>query len=173
MIDEGEKVAQDEARKIAQHETVKGKVREGVHTAIEHDAVRPSSDEKEEVERVSRGLKKKAIREVMETETDLERGRRAARLSQVVDYVFALLYGMIGLQIVLELLGAREGSGFKQLLNQLTSPFLKPFRGLMPDPEVGGFQLYVSYIIGLVVYLLLHMAIRGLLRLVVVRKTTV
>lgn len=96
-----------------------------------------------------------------------------ANISQVIDYAFCVLYGLLALLIALELIGAREGSGFKQLLNTVTAPFLAPFKGLMPDPAVGSFQLMTSYIIGLVVYLLLHMAINGALRLFVIRKTTV
>jgi hypothetical protein len=48
-----------------------------------------------------------------------------------------------------------------------------PFQGLMPDPAVGGFQLMVSYIVGLAAYLLLHVAVRGLLRLIATRRSTI
>jgi len=43
----------------------------------------------------------------------------------------------------------------------------------MPDPRVGNFQLMVSYLIGLVVYVLLHLAVKGLLRLMVQRQTDI
>jgi hypothetical protein len=41
----------------------------------------------------------------------------------------------------------------------------------MPDPASGRFQLRLSYLIALVVYLLLHLAINGLLRLLAHKKT--
>jgi uncharacterized protein YggT (Ycf19 family) len=110
---------------------------------------------------------------VAASEAELGRARAGARVSQIVDYVFYVLYGLIGLQIALELLGAREASGFKQFMNTVTYPFLAPFKGLMADPAVGSSQLMFSYIIGLVVYLLLHLAINGALRLLVTKKTEI
>jgi hypothetical protein len=43
----------------------------------------------------------------------------------------------------------------------------------MPSPGVGNFRVMLSYIVALVVYLLLHMAVNGLFRLFVYRKTVV
>ena len=95
------------------------------------------------------------------------------RVSQVGDYVFFVIYGLIGLEIVLQLLGARHASGFKRLLDTVTWPLLGLFRGLMPDPAVGSMQLMLSYIVALVVYILLHMALNGLLRLFAQRKSSI
>ena len=55
-------VADDEARRIAQHELVK--------------------------KSVAAGLKQKATAEVAETEGELQRARRTTRLAQVGEYVF-------------------------------------------------------------------------------------
>jgi uncharacterized protein YggT (Ycf19 family) len=162
----------DEDRRTNQHETVKGQLRNQVH-----DEIKRSSDiderEQAEIESVAHELKHRAIHEVSTTEGDLLRARQSARISQVVNYVFGFVYGLIGLLIVLELIGARESSGFKQFINSVTWPLVAPFKGLMPDPRVGNFQLMLSYIIGLVVYGLVHLAIRGLLRLAAERQTTV
>lgn len=122
---------------------------------------------------VATSLKRKAAAEVVETESELERARRVARVSQVVDYLFVLIYGPVGLEIGLPLLGAHQSSGFKRFLDALTTPLLGPFRGLMPDPAVGSLRLMLSYVAALVVYFLLHRAIRGLLRLVAQRKSTI
>ena len=43
----------------------------------------------------------------------------------------------------------------------------------MPDPSRGPFRLMLSYIMALVVYLLLHLAVNGLLRMFVHRKVAV
>lgn len=80
---------------------------------------------------------------------------------------------MIGLEIALELFGARQSSSFKRFLDTVSAPFLGPFRGLMPDPAVGSLQLMLSYIVALVVYCLLHAALNRLMRLFVVRKSTI
>ena len=66
------------------------------------------------------------------------------RLSQVGDYVFFVIYGLIGLEIVLQLFGARQASGFKRALDSVTLPLLGPFRGLMPDPALGSMRLMLS-----------------------------
>jgi uncharacterized protein YggT (Ycf19 family) len=165
-----EKVAADESRRIAQHERIKGKLEEDVHARIAQEASEASPAERAEVESVAARLKHKATAEVAETETELERARRSMRISQVVDYVFFLVYGLIGLEIALELFGARQSSGFKRFLDTITWPLLAGFRGLMPDPAVGSLQLMLSYIVALVVYFFLHRAAIRLLRLFAERK---
>jgi uncharacterized protein YggT (Ycf19 family) len=94
-------------------------------------------------------------------------------VSQIVDYVFYVIYGIVGLEIILELLGARESAGFKKFVDALAAPLLAPFEGLMPDPQAGPFRLMLSYITALVVYLLLHLAVNGLLRMFAHRKVAV
>jgi uncharacterized protein YggT (Ycf19 family) len=148
-------------------------MREEVNTEISRKAGEMTPAEHANAERLAGTLKRKAVREVAETETELERAHGIARVSQVADYVFYLIYGIIGLEIVLELLGARESAGFKQLVDTIAAPILAPFQGLMPDPGVGPFRLMLSYIIALAVYILLHLAVNGLLRIFVQRKTTV
>jgi len=172
MKDE-EKLAADEARRIAQHESVKGEVREKVHAEITRKTDERSPADQADAEALAESLKRKAVREVAATEAELDRGQAAARASQVVDYLFYIVYGIIGLEIVLDLIGARQSAGFKQFIDAIATPFLAPFKGLMPTPGVGSFRLMLSYIVALVVYVLLHMAVNGLFRLLVHRKTAV
>ncbi len=169
---EDKKFLTDEARKIAQHEEIKRELVEEVHHEIE-GRVALGPQERAKVETVAEELKQKAIREISITEAELERSKNVARVSQIVAYIFSLIYGLVGLEIVLELLGARQRSGFKQFLDATTRPLLAPFKGLMPDPSVGSFQLMLSYIIALIVYALLHAAIKGLLRLMVEKKSAI
>ena len=98
------------------------------------------------------------------------------RLAETLVVLLAMsfvIYGLIGLEIILELLGAREGAGFKQFIDVLTAPLLAPFRGLLPAPSVGPMQLMLSFIFALVVYMFLHLAINGLLRMAAHRKLSV
>ncbi len=88
------------------------------------------------------------------------------RKSQVIDYVFSLVYAIISLRIVLELMEAREGSAFKRFLDGLSDPLLLPFKGLIPDPSIGPFHVVLSDMAALIVYGLLHMAAWGFIRLV-------
>ena len=162
----------DEHKRIVRHEEVKGAVEARVQDDIRNTAD-GGHDDHAAVEQVAGQLRQKALSNVSRTEAELERARTTARLSQFVDYAFYLAYGLIALEIGLELLGARQRSGFKQFLDVITTPLLAPFKGLMPDPAVGSFQLMLSYIVALVVYVLLHLAVNGLLRLFVSRKATV
>jgi len=166
-------VADDEARRVAQHELVKGKLEADVHARITRESAASSPAEQAEVKSVAAGLKQKATAEVAETEGELQRARSMTRASQVGEYVVFVIYGLIGLEIVLELFGARQASGFKRFLDAVTLPLLGPFRGLMPDPAVGSMQLMLSYIVALGVYSLLHMALNGVLRLFAQRKSSI
>jgi uncharacterized protein YggT (Ycf19 family) len=170
---EPNKLEADEARRISQHERLKGKLGADVRDRIAEEAAVPSPAEARNAESVAASLKRKAAAEVVETEGELDRARRTARVSQFVDYAFFLIYGLVGLEIVLELFGARQSSGFKRFLDAVTTPLLGPFRGLMPDPAVGSMQLMLSYIVALVVYVLLHQAVRRFLRLLAERKATI
>jgi uncharacterized protein YggT (Ycf19 family) len=167
------KLADDEARRISQHEQIKGKLGEDVHERIAQKAATSSAAEQAEVESVAAGLKHRATAEVAETESELGRARRMTRVSQIVDYAFYVIYGLIGLEFVLELFGARQASAFKRFLDMVTLPVLGPFRGLMSDPAVGSMQLMLSYVVARVAYLLLHLALNGFLRLFAQRKSTI
>lgn len=170
---EDEKLAIDEGRRIAGHEAVRAEVNREVNEEVVREASRPINGEPERVAAVGSEMRRKAVTDVTRMETEVERARGAARVSQIVDYCFYLIYGLIGLEIVLELLGAREGSGFKQFIDAVTAPLLAPFKSLLVDPTAGRFQLRLSFIVALVVYLLIHLAINGLLRMLAHRKTAI
>jgi len=173
VVAEDDKLAEDEARRIEQHELVKRKMHEEIRGEFARDAESVAAAEEAEVKAVGRTLKERAIHEVSETDAEILRGRRVARIAQVVDYLFYVVYGLVGLQIFLELIGAREGAGFKQFMNSITAPLLGPFRGLVADPAVGQFQFMSSYTVALVIYILVHLAVRGLLRILVIRRTAI
>jgi hypothetical protein len=41
------------------------------------------------------------------------------------------------------------------------------------DPATGSYRFMLSYVVALIVYMLVHFAVKGLLRLFVQKKTTV
>jgi uncharacterized protein YggT (Ycf19 family) len=170
---EDEKLAIDEGRRISSHEAVKSVVSQEVHSEVAEVASRPTADEPERVAAVGGELRRKAVDDVVRVEHEVDRARGAARVSQVIDYIFYVIYGLIGIEIVLELMGARESSGFKQFIDTITAPLLAPFKSLLVDPTAGRFQLRLSFIVALVVYLLIHLAINGLLRMLAHRKTAI
>lgn len=87
------------------------------------------------------------------------------RVTLGVDYLFYLLYGLLAVRLVLALLGAAETAGFVQLIRGLTGPFYAPFSGIVSSPPINGGVLDFPLVIALLAYVLLHVAVRGLLRL--------
>jgi uncharacterized protein YggT (Ycf19 family) len=116
----------------------------------------------------------KAVDEVVQSEREVTRARGVARVSQVVDYIFFVLYALLGLRFLLALLAARSSAGFVRFIVAVTDPFYRPFRGIVNSPSTdSGHTLLVPLIIAIVVYLLLHLAINGLLRIIAHRKTAI
>jgi hypothetical protein len=170
---EDEKLIVDESRRVAQHEAIKGAMRNEVNAEMAASARPLDRAERVEAKVVADQMKDKAVAEVVETEVEIDRARAIARVSQVVDYIFYVIYGLIALMIVLDLVGANRRNGFYQFVNSVASVFLAPFRGLVDDPASENIRFRLSYIVALIVYLLVHLAVSGLLRLIAHRRTVV
>ncbi len=165
-----QKLAQEEAQRAANYEAIKSNVKSGVGAEIVADADRPAS-QAESVEQVAHDLRQTAMDEVTGTHREVERGRAAARVSQVVDYVFFIIYGLLAIRLLLSLFAAREGAGFTEFIRSMTEPLYAPFRGIVPSPSTPeGFTLALPMIIAIAAYALLHLAINGLLRMLAHRK---
>jgi uncharacterized protein YggT (Ycf19 family) len=173
MSDETNSVLLDEKRRLASHQEVKASVDDDVNARIRRESARVEPKESAELAGVAHELKQKSVRETAGTERELGRGRTAARISQVVDYLFYIIYGLIGLQFVLRLMGARPGNGFVQFVAGVSWPLLAPFERIVGTPSVGAFQIQLSYLLALLVYILLHIAINGVFRIIAYRKVTV
>lgn len=165
-------VVRDHDRQLSVRDDLHGKVDEKVGTAIERETNLESPEDRAEAASVARDLKAKSVSELRRSDRELDSGRRLKRIYQFVDYAFYFVYGMIGLMIGLELLGARHGSGFVRFMQIVTTPLLAPFRHVLPDPAVGSFRLMLSYALALVVYVLIHLALRGVFRILVHRDNT-
>lgn len=172
MVDN--KIAQDEAQRAANYEAVKSNIESEVNADIAAEANRRTVTQAQEVENIADNMRRKAIDEVAETDRDVERGRFFARISQFVDYIFFIIYGLLTVRLLLELFAARESAGFVKFIKSVTGIFYAPFEGIAPNLTAsGGFTLALPIIVAIVVYMLLHLAINGLLRIFVHRKTTV
>ena len=171
MVDN--KLEIDENQRAANYEAVKGNIESNVNADIATEANRRNVSQQHHIENVAGEMRAKAVTEVAETEREVERGRVFARVSQVVDYLFFLIYSLLTIRLLLELFNARESAGFVQFIRSVTNPFYAPFRGIVAEPSKDGFTLALSIVIALVAYMLLHLAINGLLRLFVHRKTAV
>ncbi|MBX7218586.1 MAG: YggT family protein [Blastocatellia bacterium] len=148
-------------------EAVKNEVRQEVQAEVKRQAAELAPEEQAQAALVGEHLKKEAILEVVQTEKNLKQVKLVTRALQFVDFGFYVMYWLIGMEFLLELLGAREGNGFRQFIHLVSTPILGPFRRLLFEPGIGPFQLRLSYVAALLVYVLLHWAIKRLVKLVV------
>src|SRR5712692_289308 len=169
-----DKLAIEEARRAGQHGAVKSQVEGEVQAEIAERAADKPAPESKRIDQLAGEFRAKAVNEVVETEHEVGRARGAARLSQVVDYIFYVIYALLGMRFLLALLAARSTAGFVQFIVTVTNPFYSPFRGIVASPTTGGgHTLMLPLVIAIIVYILLHLGINGLLRMVAHRKTAV
>ena len=109
---EDNKLAAEEARRAGQHGSVKSQVEGEVQAEIAERAADKPAPESDRIDQVAGQFRAKAVDEVVETEREVGRGRLAARVSQVVDYIFWVIYALLGMRFLLALLAARSGAGF-------------------------------------------------------------
>ena len=169
-----DKLAADEARRSVQHETVKAQVEGEVQAEIADQAQAPAAGESRKIQQVAGEFRSKAVDEVIHTEREVERGRVAARVSQFIDYIFYVIYALLGMRFLLALLAARSTAGFVQFIVTVTNPFYAPFKGIVASPRTEeGHTLLLPIVIAIIAYVLLHLAINGLLRMMAHRKTQI
>ena len=170
-----DKLAIDEARRAAQHDSVKSQVEGEVQAEIgERATVKATPDESQRIDHVAGEFRSKAVNEVIDTEREVGRSRGLARISQVVDYIFWVIYALLGMRFLLALLAANSSAGFVRFIVAVTNPFYAPFRGIVAAPRTGdGHTLMLPIIVAIIAYALLHLAINGLLRMFAHRKTEI
>src|SRR5262245_3408689 len=170
-----EKLAREEARRASQHEAVKSQVEGDVQSEISERAGqrRPTGDA-ERIEQVASNFRSKAVDEVVDTERELQRSRGLARVSQVVDYIFYVIYALLGMRFLLALMAARSSAGFVQFIVAVSNPFYAPFRGIGASPSTDqGHTLLLPVVVAIISYVLLHLLANGLLRMLAHRKTAI
>jgi uncharacterized protein YggT (Ycf19 family) len=171
---EDNKLAADEARRAVQHESVKAEIESDVNSEIAAHAAGATRVEAQREAQIAGQFRSKAVDEVVETEREVERSRGLARVSQIIDFIFYVIYALLGLRLLLSLLAARRSAGFMQFIFGVTDPLYAPFRGIVASPTAeGGHTLAVPIIIAIIVYLLLHMGIKALLRMIAHRRTEI
>jgi uncharacterized membrane protein len=170
-----DKLAIEEARRAAQHESVKSQVEGEVQSDIsERAATKSTPHESQQIDQVAGEFRSKAVNEVVETEREVERSRSLARVSQVVDYIFWVIYALLGMRFLLALIAARSTAGFVQFIVTISNPFYAPFRGIVASPRTdGGHTLLLPIIVAIISYALLHLGINALLRMFAHRKTEI
>jgi uncharacterized protein YggT (Ycf19 family) len=165
-------LALDEARRVAQHASVKTQIEGNVNAEIRGEARTASPAQAERVVQAAEEFRGRALDETLASERGVARSRDAARVSQYVDYGFYVVYSLLAIRLVLALIGARSGSGFVQFINGVTYPFYIPFRGIVASPSAEGFTLALPVAIAIIVWMLVHKAVNGMLRLAAHRRVT-
>ncbi len=167
-----DKLSLDELQRFDNYEQVKSYAEAEVNQEIAGEVHRARAKDRDDIKDIAEELSDKAANEVIETNREIERGRSAARVSQIVDYIFFVIYGLLSIRLILELFAARESAGFVKFIKSATGLLYQPFAGIVPSPTVdGGFTLALPIVVAIVVYALLHLAINGILRMLAHRKT--
>ena len=168
-------VANDAARRGAQHDDVKANIEGDVNAEIQAQASRgPGPAEAHQIEQAAGTFRKHAVNEVIDSEKEVRRGRGAARLAQFIDYAFFLIYALLAIRFVLSLMAAKSSAGFVKFIVTVTDPFYAPFENIVSSPKSSdGHTLLLPMLVAMGAYLVLHMAIKGLLRLVATRTSEI
>ena len=172
---EDDKLELEEARRATQHEAVKAQVENQVQSEInERAATKAVPGEAQRIDQVAGDFRARAVDEVVDTEREVQRSRGLARVSQIVDYIFYVIYALLGMRFLLALLAARSSAGFVQFIVTVSNPFYAPFRGIVASPSTDqGHTLLLPVVIAIVSYVLLHLLIIAALRMMAHRKTEI
>jgi YggT family protein len=165
-------LANDQARREVQHDAVKQQIEGDVNAEIASQAAPPGEARK--IEQVAGTLRKHAVNEVVDTERAVQRSRGVARFAQVVDYLFFVVYLLLIVRFVLSLIAAKSSAGFVKFIVTLSNPFYAPFKGIVDSPRTDdGHTLMLPVLVALGAYVVLHLVIKGLFRLIATRSTEI
>lgn len=165
-------LANDQNRRAIQHDDVKAQVEGDINAEIAAQASQPAPAGAHKIEQVAGTFREHAVDEVVDSERAVRRSRGVARLSQVIDYFFFLIYALLAIRFVLSLIAARSTSGFVQFIVSITNPIYAPFKNIVASPSAGdGGTFLVPVLVALAAYAVLHLAINRLLRLIAIRRS--
>lgn len=154
-------------------EGVIARVGDEVEGDVASRAAVASPSEPARIDAVAEKLRGHALDDVSRTDRDQRAALYAGRMAQIVDYVFFLAYALLVVRFLLELVAARPGAGFTRFVEALTDPIYAPFRNIVRSLPMGDGQVVISIAIAFIGYGVLHLAIRGVLKMIATRRTTV
>lgn len=94
------------------------------------------------------------------------------RVSQIVDFIFFTVYGILVIRLLLALFAAKSNGGIVQIFKYGAIPFYSPFTGILPNlTSELGLTLVLPIIVSIFVYILIYLIINGLLTILVKRET--
>ena len=85
-----------------------------------------------------------------------------------------MIYALLGMRFLLALMAARSSAGFVQFIVAVSNPFYAPFRGIVASPSTDqGHTLLLPVVVAIISYVLLHLLLNALLRMLAHRKTQI
>jgi len=120
------KLAAEEARRANQHELAKAQAEGKVQTEIAEQAAQTPRGERERIGELAGEFRARAVDEVRETDREVTRARGVARVSQIVDYIFFVIYGLLALRFLLAVAGRPEQRRVCQIHRSGHRSFLSP-----------------------------------------------
>ena len=82
---------------------------------------------------------------------------------RIVYYIGGVILALLALRLILQLLGANQGSDFVGFIYGLSGVFVAPFFGIFGEPTFGQSQLETSTLVAIVVYGLITVGIAKLI----------
>jgi uncharacterized protein YggT (Ycf19 family) len=130
------------------------------------DAPLPDPEVREPEMRVERSEPVRPLREPTLHPIRTRRRAPLSRLVTAVDYLFFILYGLLATRFVLALIGASQEAPFTRLIFGVTAPLYAPFRRIVERPAADGGYVDLPILVAMLGYVLLHVAVRGLIRVI-------
>jgi hypothetical protein len=84
---------------------------------------------------------------------------------RVIYYVGGVIVALLGVRLLLQLLGANQGSDFVGFIYSLSGVFVAPFFGIFGEPTFGQSHFETSTLVAIVVYILLVVGVAKLITL--------
>ena len=84
---------------------------------------------------------------------------------RIIYYVGGVVVALLFVRLLLQLLGANQGSDFVGFIYSLTALFVAPFVGIFGEPTFGASHLETSSMVAIIVYALITIGIARLVSL--------
>jgi hypothetical protein len=168
------RIPSDEDRLVAEHDLTKAAVERDIHSEVALKAEQDAHRDTKTIDTLAKDVKDKAVVEVMDAESIALRRKRLARTVQIIDFLFGVVYVLLGTRLLLGMMAANSESGFVQLIRTLTDPFYSMFKGIVASPKVeGGYTFALPILVAIGAYALLHWLVRSIAKLAAYRRSEI
>jgi hypothetical protein len=169
-----QRMPSDEDRLVAEHEATKAAVERDLHADVALKAETEIHKERGQIEDMANVVKDKAVAEVRDAESIAYRRKKLARTVQIIDFLFTVVYVLLGTRLLLGMMAANSEAGFVQLIRSLTDPFYAMFKGIVRTPVVeGGYTFALPILVAIGAYALLHWLVRSIAKLIAYRRSEI